>query len=138
MTSEKFSLKWNDFQDNIVRSFTELRSGVDFSDVTLVCEDEYQVEAHRNILASCSTFFCTILKRTNHPHPMIYMRGLKPKDLESILDFIYHGEANVYQKDLDGFLTVAQELEMKGLDGSQRETDNIIQELKGTPKEKAI
>ena len=138
MTPERFSLQWNDFQDNIVSSFKDLRSGVDFFDVTLVCEDDHQVEAHRTILASCSTFFNTILKRNKHSHPMIYMRGLKAKDLESILDFIYHGEANIYQQDLGGFLALSEELQLKGLVGSQLETDNSIQELKVTPKEKVI
>ena len=129
---------WNDFQDNIVSLFKDLRSGVDFSDVTLVCEDDHQVEAHINILASCSTFFSTILKRNKHSHPMIHMRGIMAKDHDSILDFIYHGEANVYQEDLDTFLTVAGELQLKGLDGSQRETEDSIQELKEIPKDKAI
>ena len=141
MASEKFSLKWNDFQDNIVSSFTDLRSGVDFSDVTLVCEEDHQVEAHRTILASCSTFFSTLLKRNNHSHPMIYMRGLNAKDLESILDFIYHGEANVYQEDLSRFLCLAEELQLKGLVESHRRqnrTETSIQELKEPPIEKTI
>ena len=39
MTSEKFCLKWNDFQENIANSFQGLREDLDFSDVTLVCEE---------------------------------------------------------------------------------------------------
>ena len=46
---------------------------------------------------------------------MIYMRGMKAKDLIAIVDFIYHGEANVYQEDLEGFLALAEELQLKGL-----------------------
>ena len=52
---------------------------------------------------------------------MIYMRGLKAKDLVAIVDFIYHGEANIYQEDLDGFLALAEELQLKGLTGSENE-----------------
>ena len=52
---------------------------------------------------------------------MIYMRGLNAKDLIAVVDFIYHGEANIYQEDLDGFLALAGELQLKGLDGSQDE-----------------
>ena len=41
------------------------------------------------------------------------MRGLKAKDLAAVVDFIYHGEANIYQEDLDGFLALAEELQLK-------------------------
>ena len=52
---------------------------------------------------------------------MIYMRGLKAKDLVAIVDFIYHGEASVFQEDLDGFLALAEELQLKGLASSHNE-----------------
>ena len=103
-SSEKFCLKWNDFKQNIVSSYHNLREDSDFCDVTLVCEEDQQIEAHRIILTACSPFFSSVLKRNKHSHPMIYMRGLKIKDLVAVLDFIYHGEANIYQEDLDGFL----------------------------------
>ena len=96
-SSEKFCLKWNDFRQNIVTSFQDLRKEMDFSDVTLVCEEDHQIEAHRIILTACSPFFKNILKKNKHSHPMIYMRGMKAKDLVAIVDFIYHGEANIYQ-----------------------------------------
>ena len=57
--SEKLCLKWNDFQDNINTAFGNLRNDQDFSDVTLVCEDGEQVEAHKIILQSASPFFQT-------------------------------------------------------------------------------
>ena len=47
------------------------------------------------------------------------MRGVTAKDLVSVVDFIYYGEANIYQEDLDRFLTLAQEFQLKGLAGSQ-------------------
>ena len=50
------------------------------------------------------------------------MQGLKAKDLMSIVDFIYLGEANIFQEDLDGFLALAEEFQLKGLTGSQNET----------------
>ena len=112
-SSEKFSLKWNDFQENIVSSFQHLRKETEFSDVTLVCEDNHTIEAHRIILTACSPLFSTMLKRTNNYNPIIYMMGVKAKDLVAIVDFIYHGEANIYQDDLDGFLALAEKLQLK-------------------------
>ena len=50
---------------------------------------------------------------------MIYMKGLKAKYLAAI---IYNGEANICQEDLDAFLTLAKDLQLKGLDKSEDET----------------
>ena len=108
--SEKFCLKWNDFQQHIVNSFSDLRIEADFSDVTLVCDEDQHVEAHRIILMSSSPFFKKVLTKTKHSHPMIYMRGLKTKDMMSVVDFIYHGKANIFQEYLDGFLALAEDL----------------------------
>ena len=43
------------------------------------------------------------------------MRGLKSEDLCAIIDFLYCGEANVFQENLDSFLAIAEELQLKGL-----------------------
>ena len=126
--SEKFCLKWNDFQHNIRSSYEDLRKNSEFSDVTLLCEEDKQMEAHRIILTACSPFFSNVLKRTKQSHPIIYMRGLKAKDLGAILDFIYHGEASIYQEELDGFLALAEELQLKGLSGPKHDNKDSIHE----------
>ena len=127
-SSEKFCLKWNDFQQNITSSFHDLRKDQDFSDVTLICEEQQQIEAHKIILNACSPFFRAVLKWNKHPHPMIYMRSIKAKDLVAIMDFIYHGEANIYQQDLDGFLSLAEELQLKGLSGTKENNEDVAEE----------
>jgi len=119
---EKFCLKWNQFQENVSQSFRELRDNNDFFDVTLACEDDQQIEAHKVILSACSPFFRNILKKNPHSHPLLYMKGVKMSDLVSILDFIYHGERNVHQEDLDVFLATAKEMKLKGL---TEESDSI-------------
>ena len=115
--SEKFCLKWTNFQENINTVFGELRNDQEFSDVTLACEDGTVVEAHKVILASSSPFFKEILQRSKHPHPLIYMRGVKAETLTATVDFLYSGEANVCQENLDAFLAFAEELRLKGLTG---------------------
>ena len=115
--SEKLCLQWNDFQENIKNTFGNLREDNDFSDVTLASEDGQQVEAHKVILAASSPTFQKLLRGNKHPHPLIYLRGIKARDLMAILDFLYRGEANVFQDNIDSFLAVAEELQMKGLMG---------------------
>ena len=114
-TSDKFCLKWNDFRKNVTTAFGSLREDVDFGDVTLACEDGQQVEAHKVILAASSPFFRRLLIRNKHSHPLVYMRGINYVDLLSILDFLYYGEANIYQENLDNFLKIAEEIQLKGL-----------------------
>ena len=52
------------------------------------------------------------------------MRGLKSDDLFAIIDFLYCGEANVFQENLDSFLSIAEELQLKGLMGQTGEKRN--------------
>jgi len=114
MGSEKFCLRWNDFESNISGAFRELREDKDFFDVTLACDDE-QLQAHKVILSACSPFFRTVLRRNRHEHPLLYLKGVKYADLVSVLNFMYHGEVNVAQEELNSFLAVAEDLKVKGL-----------------------
>jgi len=118
MGSEKFCLRWNDFETNISSAFRELRDDKDFFDVTLACDDE-QIQAHKVILSACSPFFRNILRRNPHQHPLLYLKGVKYTDLQSVLNFMYHGEVNVAQEELNSFLAVAEDLRVKGLTQNQ-------------------
>jgi hypothetical protein len=116
-SSEKFSLTWNDYQENIRSAFGHLRDDTNLTDVTLLTEDGQNLEAHKIILSASSPFFMNILKLNKHPNPLVYLKGFKATFLNSILDFMYHGVADIYQENLDGFLALAEELQLKGLTG---------------------
>jgi len=92
--------------------------GKDFFDVTLACDDE-QIQAHKVILSACSPFFRNVLRRNPHQHPLLYLKGVKYTDLQSVLNFMYHGEVNVAQEELNSFLAVAEDLRVKGLTQNQ-------------------
>ena len=124
--SEKLCLQWNDFKENVNSAFGTLRNDKDFTDVTLACDDGHQMEAHKVILASSSPFFQKILQNSKHPKPLIYLRGFQSKDFVSIMDFLYIGEANVYQEDLGSFLAIAEEIQLKGLTGLT--TTDLVEE----------
>ena len=67
MESEKFCLKWNDFEKNISHAFRGLRDDKDFFDVTLACDDE-QIRAHKVILSAfhSSEIFCKEILTSTH------------------------------------------------------------------------
>ena len=124
MGSEKFCLRWNDFESNISSAFRELRDDKDFFDITLACDDE-QIQTHKLILSACSPFFRSILRRNPHQHPLLYLKGVKFIDLQSVLNFMYHGEVNVAQEELNSFLTVAEDLQVKGLTQINNDTEKM-------------
>ena len=131
MKTEKLCLKWHDFQDHIQASFEELRSDNDFTDVTLACEDQ-SIKAHKVILSACSPFFRNLLKAHPNPQPLIFLRGVKSCDLVAVVDFIYQGETNICQDQLESFLALADELELKGLSESSREVGELGKEEDAT------
>eukprot|EP00090_Calanus_glacialis_P020966 TRINITY_DN3236_c0_g1_i2.p1 TRINITY_DN3236_c0_g1~~TRINITY_DN3236_c0_g1_i2.p1 ORF type:complete len:356 (-),score=72.40 TRINITY_DN3236_c0_g1_i2:70-1137(-) len=132
MSSEKFCLRWNDFESNISVAFRELRDDKDFFDVTLACDDE-QISAHKVILSACSPFFRNILRRNPHQHPLLYLKGVKYTDLQSVLNFMYHGEVNVAQEELNSFLAVAEDLRVKGLTQNQGGASSAARRPKTPP-----
>ena len=112
---EKFCLKWNDFESNVSSSISKLRKYVDFYDVTLVSDDHVQISSHKLVLSSSSEFFKTILRRSIHPNPLIYLTGVNSKELNFVMDYIYNGEVQIFQEELDEFLNIAQKLQINGL-----------------------
>ena len=125
---ERLCLKWNDFQENVNAAFGNLREDNEFADVTLACEDGQQIEAHKVILAASSPFFQTLLRRNRHPHPLIFMKGMQSENLQAIVDFLYYGEAKIFQDNLDSFLAIAEELKLKGLMGQQDVSEQNTEE----------
>jgi len=129
MSSEKFCLRWNDFERNISSAFKDIRDEKEFFDITIACEDE-QLQAHKVILSACSPFFKNVLRRNQHQHPLLYLKGVSYRDMEAVLNFMYHGEVNVAQDDLNSFLQVAEDLRVKGL--TQNDSANAVTGKKKT------
>ena len=115
MMSSKVQVKFDDFKENACAAFESLREDKDFTDVTLACEDGQQVESHKVVLTTSSPFFQTLLKRNQHPHPLIFMRNISSEDMGAIMDFLYLGEANLKEESLESFLKIATDLQIKGL-----------------------
>jgi len=121
MMSEKLCLKWNDFHSNVSNSFSKLRKENDFNDVTLVSDDQKQISAHKVVLSSSSEYFKCILKQNKHQNPLLCLEGVSSSELNNILDYIYYGEVNVYQEDLDRFLNIAERYKLEGLMSNKEE-----------------
>ncbi len=161
---ELLCLRWEDFGSHFSGSFRRLRRQTDsreaFFDVSLVAGgaragagvggaeddgDDVPVQAHRVVLSSCSPFFRRVLSSharsspaaaSGLAHPVIYLRGVSSRDLRNVLDFMYHGEVNVAQADLDAFLAVAEDLKVKGLTQAGGEGEQAEEEEEEVAKPK--
>ena len=115
--SEKFCLKWNEFDTKFKDYFRNLRAEEKLFDVTLATGDGQRVQAHKIILSAGSNFFSEIFMESNHPNMLIYLKGINSVELNSVLDFIYNGETFVTQEEREEFFETGKELNVKVLRG---------------------
>ena len=116
MDVEKYNLTWTDFPDHLRALMHDLMVSEDFADVTLVTDDKKKVRAHRHVLSACSPVFKEILQiEKQNNHPFMYLRGIQYSEIEPILQFMYLGEAKLYEERLNEFLSAARDLEIKEL-----------------------
>ena len=115
MHLKKYSLTWHTYSDHLRSMMKELFINEDFSDITLVTEDKKQIKANKNILSACSTVFKDILKKEKNCNQIMYLKGVQFSEMESIMQFIYLGEATFYEERTNEFLAVAKLLEIKEL-----------------------
>ena len=126
--SEKFNLKWNDFQFNVSKSFGLFRNEKYLQDITLVSEDMKHVQAHKLVLSACSEYFRNILQQTDTGgKTFLCLDGVYSDDLRNVLDYVYDGEVKIHQEGLDKFLTIAQKLKLEGLMENSEDNDNLHQ-----------
>ena len=121
MDSEKYCLKWNDFERNVSQSFTQLRKETKLFDVTLVGNDHQQVFAHKLVLSACSDVFREIFYNNNNSNLVLYLESVGSREINLILDYIYVGEVQIYQEYLDRFLEVAVKLRLNGILANKEE-----------------
>merc|ERR1719245_2790781 len=126
---DKWCLRWDQFDKNIREYFSSLRKDGRMFDVTLATEDGQQIQAHRIILSAGSKFFSDIFLNSHHNNILVYLKGIRIAQLETLVDFIYSGEAFITQEELKMFLEAGKELQVKGLQGElQGVQDNKVVE----------
>ena len=92
--SEKFCLKWNDFNSNASKSFGIFRHEDYLHDVTLVSDDQYQITAHKLVLSASSDYFKNIFKN-KISNLFLCLDGVSSTELNNILDYIYNGQVEI-------------------------------------------
>ena len=110
---EQFKLNWQTYNNHLKGMMQQLMLSDESSDVTLVCEDRIKIKAHKFVLNACSPVFQSIFKDLPQKDPIIFLRGVLAPEMKSILQFMYLGQATLFQNRMIDFLNVAKSLEIK-------------------------
>ncbi|XP_066991447.1 protein jim lovell isoform X2 [Anabrus simplex] len=123
LASQQFCVKWNSYSSNLQNVFPRLLNSEHFVDITLACEGQ-MIKCHKVVLSACSTYFERLLVHNPCQHPIIFMKDLKHWEVQALVDFMYKGEVNVSQDELNSLLAAAEALQIRGLCGSEHANRN--------------
>ncbi|XP_069684880.1 protein bric-a-brac 2-like isoform X3 [Periplaneta americana] len=118
-SSQQFCVKWNSYSSNLQNVFPRLLTSEHFVDITLACEGQ-MIKCHKVVLSACSTYFEKLLVQNPCQHPIIFMKDMKHWEVQALVDFMYKGEVNVSQDELNSLLVAAEALQIRGLCGSEQ------------------
>lgn len=133
VNNQLYNLTWGDFSSSLANSVQQFRSQGNLVDVTLSAGGR-SFPAHKIVLSAASPFLLDLLKvsywknilvpnlilkkfhqNASCNHPILVIPGVSPKDMEALLEFIYHGEVSVDPDNLPSLLQAAQCLSIQGL-----------------------
>ena len=124
-------LSWQNFSQHLKGLLEEVLTSKDFTDVTIISEDQEQFRAHKMVLSASSPVFRNIINCLPAKDPVIYLKGVKQEEMKSILEFIYVGQASFSEERLQEFLKAAKVLEIKEISGNENEkSENIAESTK--------
>ena len=113
MPKEIVILSWQNFNDHISNTLETLYTHKSFADVTLVSDDHIQTPAHKFVLSACSPILKSLLLNSPDSHPFLYLPGVRQQELQSVLQLIYIGEVQVNQKEINMFLELASDFQVR-------------------------
>merc|ERR1711936_645139 len=146
-SSQLFNLKWRNYQTHMMAVFEKILLTESFSDVTLVLADVDQdtthaIKAHKIILGASSPYFEMVFSEHPCQHPVVVMPpDVKLEDIQHVLHFVYRGEVQIPQDQLEPVLRCASHLRIKGLENefsreSSLEPDRPASQQSGSSKRK--
>ncbi|XP_050422086.1 longitudinals lacking protein, isoforms H/M/V-like isoform X2 [Adelges cooleyi] len=114
MADQRFCLRWNNHQPNLVNVMTGLLNSEMFVDATIAAEGR-KIQVHKVVLSACSSYFQMLFNETPCQHPIIIIKDMSYNHLKILIEFMYYGEVNISQDQLPVILKAAESLQIKGL-----------------------
>jgi len=100
-------------------------------DVTVSCPDG-KLKAHKLVLSACSPYFESVFKENPCKHPVLIMKGISYKEMSCLLEYMYKGEVDVLETDLQSLISTASDLQIRGL-GYGYQTETTVAAAKASP-----
>ncbi|XP_050308595.1 broad-complex core protein isoforms 1/2/3/4/5-like isoform X2 [Anthonomus grandis grandis] len=133
VTTEQFSLRWNNFHSNLKSGFHELLQHAEMVDVTLAVDGHF-LQAHKVVLSICSPYFKKMFRENPCKHPIVIMKDVGHENMKDILQFMYMGEVSVLRENLSSFLRTAETLQVKGLTGDDTNDEAKVKKEQKPPE----
>ncbi|XP_068235171.1 protein bric-a-brac 1-like isoform X1 [Palaemon carinicauda] len=114
MEGELLCLKWRDHSSSLFRTLSSVRKKEVYCDATIACDGRFY-PVHKFVLSTCSDYFEQMFEVGEQKNLMIVLTDIGCEELETLLDYMYFGEVNVLQSDLNSFMKAAERLRIKGL-----------------------
>jgi hypothetical protein len=132
---ETFHVNWKDHARASLGTLYRFQREDRFSDVTLHCEDRC-IQAHRVVLAACSSYFERVLDRIAGDstaaaanHVAIVLKSVPGELFDYCVQFIYYGDLTVPFNKLAAFMALARELEIHGLSDTDLDGEEEHEQL---------
>ena len=130
--AEMINFNWDSHSQHVRKFMKDMISSDSFKDVTILCDDQKHIRAHRNILAGFSPVFKEIFRSNDYygggNNPTVFLRGIKHEDLLAIVKYIYEGEVVIHQDRVGQFLSASKSLRIQEL-SMRDEVDNNFEKL---------
>ena len=102
--------------------FDFIQSNSNFTDVTLVSDDNNKFHAHKAILGAHSEYFSTLFtSHHDNENQVLLLTGAKAWEVSNLINFMYQGFVNVPKKNVDDLVSLANGLNIKGLISTDKE-----------------
>ncbi|XP_063244345.1 zinc finger protein 583-like [Bacillus rossius redtenbacheri] len=114
MASEAFNVLWKNHTTSLHDQLYLRYLYQELVDVTIACADG-RIRAHRLVLSSCSKYFRTVFDDNPCKHPVVIVKGASCRAMQSLVLFMYTGSVKVLREDFEEFMSLADELKIRGL-----------------------
>jgi len=125
-----FTLSSDHFEQKCPETFRRIWEDYEFTDVTLATEDGGQVQAHKVILSSCSSFFRKLFLKDPQKSSLVFLMGVELAPLSAVLQYIYQGRCDVRNSHLNAFLLAGNQLKVNGLTNESQNVKGFENEHK--------
>ena len=114
MSKEKLNLTWDTYVDHLKEMLRNMMTSNELTDITLVSEDKISFKVHKVVLSAFSSpVFNSIINDNALASQTIFLRGIQSQEIDSILQFLYLGQATFSQERMNEIFNVAKSLEIK-------------------------